>query len=206
MTLSAFELRIGRGERRRDDREILRHVVGDRERRERTRASSASACRSRRSRSAWSGWSRDRPCCRLPWRPACRCSSPPRRRPAPAPARRWCRRPSWRRAGPAPGARGSASSFASGVASARKSSTPASAAIAAAVSRLSPVIMTVLMPMRRSSAKRSLMPPLTMSFSSMTPSTRVPSATTSGVEPRRATLSTTRLHFARGSCPPCDST
>ena len=58
-------------------------------------------------------------------------------------------------------------SLASGVASARKSSTPASAAIAAAVSRLSPVIMMVLMPMRRSSAKRSLMPPLTMSFSSI---------------------------------------
>ena len=35
--------------------------------------------------------------------------------------------------------------------------TPASAAIAAAVSLLSPVIITVLMPMRRSSAKRSLM-------------------------------------------------
>ena len=47
-------------------------------------------------------------------------------------------------------------SLASGVASARKSSTPASAAMAAAVSGLSPVIMTVLMPMRRSSPKRSL--------------------------------------------------
>ena len=34
--------------------------------------------------------------------------------------------------------------------------------------------------MRRSSAKRSLMPPLTMSFSSTTPRTRLPSATTSG--------------------------
>jgi hypothetical protein len=44
-------------------------------------------------------------------------------------------------------------SFASGVASARKSSTPASAAIAAAVSGLSPVIITVLMPMR--AARRS---------------------------------------------------
>ena len=37
----------------------------------------------------------------------------------------------------------------SGVASARKSSTPASRAIAAAVSGLSPVIITVLMPMAR---------------------------------------------------------
>ncbi len=55
-------------------------------------------------------------------------------------------------------------SLASGVAWARKSSTPASAAMAVAVSGLSPVIMTVLMPMRRSSEKRSLMPPLTMSL------------------------------------------
>ena len=50
-------------------------------------------------------------------------------------------------------------SFVSGVACARKSSTPASAAIAAAVSGLSPVIITVLIPIRRSSAKRSLIPP-----------------------------------------------
>ncbi len=62
-------------------------------------------------------------------------------------------------------------SLASGVASARKSSTPASAAIDAAVSRLSPVIITVRMPIRRSSAKRSLICDLTMSFSSITPST-----------------------------------
>ena len=55
-------------------------------------------------------------------------------------------------------------SLSSGVAWARKSSTPASAAIAAAVIGLSPVIITVRMPMRRSSAKRSRMPPLTMSF------------------------------------------
>ena len=46
----------------------------------------------------------------------------------------------------------------SGVASARKSSTPASAAIAAAVRGLSPVIMTVRMPIARSSSKRSFMP------------------------------------------------
>ena len=43
--------------------------------------------------------------------------------------------------------------FASGVASARKSSTPASCAITAAVTRLSPVIITVRMPMR--AARRS---------------------------------------------------
>ena len=54
--------------------------------------------------------------------------------------------------------------FVSGVASARKSSTPDSCAIAAAVRGLSPVIMTVRMPIARKRAKRSLMPPLTMSF------------------------------------------
>ena len=52
----------------------------------------------------------------------------------------------------------------SGVASARKSSTPASAAMAAAVSWLSPVIITVRMPMVRSWLNRSRMPPLTTSF------------------------------------------
>ena len=46
----------------------------------------------------------------------------------------------------------------SGVASARKSSTPASSAIACAVSGLSPVIITVRMPIARSSSKRSRMP------------------------------------------------
>ena len=66
------------------------------------------------------------------------------------------------------------SSLRSGVASARKSSTPASAAMADAVSGLSPVIITVRMPMRRSSAKRSRMPPLTMSLRWTTPSTRRP--------------------------------
>ena len=60
----------------------------------------------------------------------------------------------------------------------------------AAVSGLSPVIITVRMPMRRSSAKRSLMPPFTMSLSWTTPSTRPPSATTSGVAPCLATSST----------------
>ena len=80
--------------------------------------------------------------------------------------------------------------FVSGVASARKSSTPASSAITAAVTRLSPVIITVRMPIRRSSSKRSRMPPLTMSFRWMTPSTKLSCATTSGVPPARAILST----------------
>ena len=43
--------------------------------------------------------------------------------------------------------------------------------MAAAVRGLSPVIMMVLMPIRRSSAKRSRIPPFTMSLSWMTPST-----------------------------------
>ena len=54
--------------------------------------------------------------------------------------------------------------LASGVASARKSSTPASSAIFAAVSRLSPVTITVRMPIARSWSKRSRMPSLTTSL------------------------------------------
>ncbi len=50
------------------------------------------------------------------------------------------------------------SSLASGVASARKSSTPASAAMAAAVTGLSPVIIMVRMPIRRRSANFSFTP------------------------------------------------
>ena len=88
-------------------------------------------------------------------------------------------------------------SFASGVASARKSSTPASSAITAAVTRLSPVIITVRMPIRRSSSKRSRMPPLTMSFRWMTPRTKLSWATTSGVPPARAILSTSSSSRAR---------
>ena len=65
-----------------------------------------------------------------------------------------------------------AASFDSGVASAMKSSTPASAAMAAAVMGLSPVIMTVLMPIVRRSAKFSLMPCFTMSFRCTTPRMR----------------------------------
>ncbi len=78
----------------------------------------------------------------------------------------------------------------SGVASARKSSTPASDAIACAVSGLSPVIMTVRMPMARSWSKRCRMPSLTMSFRWTTPRISRPSVTTSGVPPPVATPST----------------
>ncbi|MNN37600.1 hypothetical protein D3C81_1515570 [compost metagenome] len=52
----------------------------------------------------------------------------------------------------------------SGVLSAIKSSTPASRAIVAAVSGLSPVHMIVLIPIFRSSSNRSFMPGLTVSF------------------------------------------
>ena len=93
----------------------------------------------------------------------------------------------------------------SGVAWARKSSTPASAAIAAAVSGLSPVIITVLMPIARRCAKRSRMPPLTMSFRWMTPSACVPSATTSGVPPARAMRSTMPASCP-GTVPPLATT
>ena len=64
----------------------------------------------------------------------------------------------------------------SGFASAMKSSTPASRAIVAAVRGLSPVTMTVRMPIRRNSANRSTRPSLTVSLSSMSPTTR-PSST-----------------------------
>ena len=60
----------------------------------------------------------------------------------------------------------------SGVASARKPSTPASSAIAAAVNGLSPVIMIVRMPIARIWSKRSRMPGFTVSFNRITPSTR----------------------------------
>ncbi len=58
----------------------------------------------------------------------------------------------------------------SGFASAMKSSTPASRAMVAAVRGLSPVTITVRMPIRRNSSNRSERPSLTVSLSSMTPS------------------------------------
>ena len=86
--------------------------------------------------------------------------------------------------------------LASGVASARKSSTPASLAMAAAVSGLSPVIMTVRMPIARSWSKRSRMPPLTMSLRWMTPRARSSRATASGVPPCIETCSIERSSSA----------
>ncbi len=68
-------------------------------------------------------------------------------------------------------------SLASGVASARKSSTPASRAMAAAVRGLSPVIITVRMPIARKRSKRSLMPAFTTSLRWTMPRMRAPSLT-----------------------------
>ena len=136
------------------------------------------------------GLSRGPSCCRPLWRPACRCSWPRRRRPGRGRGRRWCRRRSWPPCGRRPVPGGCSASLSSGFASARKSSTPASSAMAAAVNWLSPVTMTVRMPMLRSWAKRSLMPPLTMSLRRTTPSTSGPSVTTSGVPPEPEMLST----------------
>ena len=78
-------------------------------------------------------------------------------------------------------------SLSSGVASARTSSTPASSAIALAVTALSPVIITVRMPIARISSNRSRMPSLTTSLRWMTPSTRAgPVADLLGDHQRRA--------------------
>ena len=106
----------------------------------------------------------------------------------------------------APVPRGCGASLSSGVACAMKSSTPASAAIAAAVSGLSPVIITVRMPILRSCAKRSLIPPLTTSFSSITPSVRE----SVRHDERRAAATRNFLDRLRaspaGKLPPSDST
>ncbi len=79
-----------------------------------------------------------------------------------------------------------------------KSSTPASVAIAAAVIRLSPVTITVRMPIRRNAAKRSRMSGLTMSFSSITPISRPFWVTARGVPPERAMRSTAWAKAAGG--------
>jgi hypothetical protein len=73
------------------------------------------------------------------------------------------------------------------------------------VSGLSPVIITVRIPIERSWSKRSLIPSFTTSFSSMTPSASAPSATTSGVAPDEATLSTISSSSG-GTAPPCSAT
>ena len=98
----------------------------------------------------------------------------------------------------------------SGLASARKSSTPASSAIAFAVSGLSPVIMTVRMPIRRSSSNRSRHALLDdvlqlddAEHPGTVPSTR--SATTSGVPPA-ALIPSTICPVRGGTVPPLSRT
>ncbi len=93
----------------------------------------------------------------------------------------------------------------SGVASARKSSTPASAAMAAAVRGLSPVIITVRMPRARSWSNRSVMPSFTTSTRATTPRASPPSATTRGVPPPVA-MPSTMPSRASGTVPPCSLT
>src|SRR5262249_13327754 len=85
---------------------------------------------------------------------------------------------------------------------ARKSSTPASALVAAPGSGLSPVSLIVFMPLRRSWAKRSRIPRLTMSLSWMTPSTLGQSDTTRGVAPALE-MASTALRTSGGTVPPC---
>ena len=93
----------------------------------------------------------------------------------------------------------------SGLASARKSSTPASWAIAPAVSGLSPVIMIVRMPIRRRCSKRSARPSLTMSLSWTIPSGCPLSATASGVPPCCATPPASSVSWW-GTVPPASLT
>jgi hypothetical protein len=75
---------------------------------------------------------------------------------------------------------------------------------------LSPVIITVRMPIRRISSKRARIPDLTTSLRWMTPSTRSLAATTSGVPPDaliRSTISATSavddpVHFSTAAAAP----
>ena len=73
--------------------------------------------------------------------------------------------------------------------------------MAAAVRGLSPVIITVRIPMARKRANRSAMPPFTTSFKWMSPSTLTPSATASGVPPASAILQAV-CTSSSGICPP----
>ena len=86
----------------------------------------------------------------------------------------------------------------SGLACAMKSSTPASSAIVRAVNGLSPVTMIVRMPIRRSSSKRARRPGLTVSLSSITPSTVPFRRIASGVAPRPA-ISSLRAFSSGGA-------
>ena len=81
-----------------------------------------------------------------------------------------------------------------------KSSTPASAAMAAAVSGLSPVIITVLMPILRKLREAFLDAAFDDVFEmDRRRATSCPSATTSGVPPRREISSTVLRRPAAGN-------
>jgi len=95
--------------------------------------------------------------------------------------------------------------LASGVAWARKSSTPDSRAMAAAVRGLSPVIITVRIPIARKRANRSEIPPFTTSLSRISPSTRGPSETASGVPPA-SPIFQAACTSSTGMTPPSDLT
>ena len=155
---------VGGGEDRRQDREVLGDVVGDRERGQRAAGDQQLLAdlddldQLRRVRVEVDHVARPRA------RPGCRCSSPRRHRPAPAPARRWCRRRSSRPAGLAPAARGSARACAPGSPGRGSRRRRTRSAIFAAVSGLSPVTITVRMPIARSWSKRWRIPSLTTSL------------------------------------------
>ena len=70
----------------------------------------------------------------------------------------------------------------------------------AAVTGLSPVIITVRRPMRRKSAKRSFTPGLTTSFRWMTPISLPFSAQAKGVPPAREMRSTAATTSVGTSC------
>ena len=161
------QLRVDRDEHRRQDREVLGDVVGDRERRDRAaRDEQLLADRDDLEQLRRIGVEVDH-VGRLLGRRRPAVHRQARRRTGRAPARRSCRRRSSRRGGLRPARPRMKPIFASGVASAMKSSTPASRAIVAAVRGLSPVIITVRMPIRRNSANRSTRPSLTVSLSSI---------------------------------------
>ncbi len=158
------QLRIECKENRRDDSKIFRHVVCDRERGESApRVMSSCLPISTTSISLVGSASRSTmlPASRAACVPACMAT--PTSACASAGAS-LVPSPTSRSIGRVPAPYGYSATVFPGVAWAMKSSTPASEAIEAAVTGLSPVIITVLMPMRRSAAKRSFTSGFTTSF------------------------------------------
>ena len=184
------QLRVDHGEQRRQDGKVLRHVVGDGERGQRT-AGDQQLLAHRPRPATWSGRCPDRPYCRLA-------------RGLGAVVHGHADISLGQGGGivgavPAHGHQTAVVLF---LADARQLLLrrglgqhivdPASAAMAAAVSGLSPVTITVRIPSLRSSAKRSRMPGLTTSLRWITPSKRLSMHTSSGVPPLWAIRSTSR--------------